>query len=405
MVNLGRTLVVLGTRPEAIKLAPVILELHRNWGPRRCIVCSTGQHREMLDQTLQTFGIVPDIELNAMRPGQSLAALTGRLFQGLDGVLEGEGPGWVLVQGDTTTAMVGAVAAYYRGVRVAHVEAGLRTYDPRAPFPEEINRTFISRVADLHFAPTERAAYNLRREGVPADRIHLTGNTVVDALFWVRDRVRQGMPPGLPSGLLSSLDGRKLILVTGHRRESFGEGLENICLALREIARRCEDSIIVYPVHLNPKVREPVQRILGDEPRVNLIDPLPYEALIYLMDRSYCILTDSGGIQEEAPSLGKPVLVMRNATERPEAVEAGLARLVGTQRENIVRAACELLSDSAAYEQMARRVNPYGDGRASQRIVKLLTEAQDGGHERSGPGVRATVDEKSELWTMGSMRQ
>ncbi len=374
--GLSKTLVVLGTRPEAIKLAPVIVRLRGRPELGRCLVCSTGQHREMLDQTLKTFGIVPDMDLDVMLSGQSLAALAARLFWKIDAVLESEEPSWVLVQGDTLSAMVAAVVAFYRRIKVAHVEAGLRTYDRWAPFPEEINRTFVSHVADLHFAPTERAARNLRREGVPADRIHVTGNTVVDALLWVRDWVRRRPPSGLPKGLPSALDGGRLVLVTGHRRESFGSGLENICLALRDIARRHADSIIVYPVHLNPNVREPVWRILGNEPRVCLTDPLPYQTLVYLMDRCYCVLTDSGGIQEEAPSLGKPVLVMRDTTERPEGIEAGVARLVGTRRASIVARACELLSDDAAYRDMARPVNPYGDGSASERIVELLAAAQ-----------------------------
>jgi len=330
----------------------------------------------MLDQTLKTFGIVPDMDLDVMLSGQSLAALAARLFREIDSVLESERPGWVIVQGDTLSAMAAAVVAFYRMIKVAHVEAGLRTYDRWAPFPEEINRTFVSRVADLHFAPTERAARNLRREGVPADQIHVTGNTVVDALLWVRDWVRRRAPSGLPKGLSAALNGRRLVLVTGHRRESFGTGLENICLALRDIARRHADSVIVYPVHLNPNVREPVWRLLGNEPRVCLTDPLPYQALVYLMDRCHCILTDSGGIQEEAPSLGKPVLVMRDTTERPEAIEAGVARLVGTRRAGIVAGACELLSDGAAYRRMSRPVNPFGDGSASERIVELLAAAE-----------------------------
>jgi len=373
-----RVLVIFGTRPEAIKLAPVVMELHRQEERFDCTVCSSGQHREMLYQVLHAFEMSPDIELDIMRHGQSLASLTSRLFSSLDAVLAEREPSLVIVQGDTSTAMVGAVAAIYREIKVAHVEAGLRTYNRWAPFPEEINRTFIGHVADLHFPPTERAAENLQKAGVPEEAILVTGNTGIDALLWMNDRVQSRgnalLPPELPPDLLN---GRRMILVTAHRRESLGEGLRNTYRALRTIVEAHPDVVVVFPIHLNPLVRKPAHEILGDHPRVCLLDPLSYDPFVYLMGKCYCILTDSGGIQEEAPSLGKPVLVTRETTERPEAVEAGTAKLVGTDTETIVREITRLLTDKAAYESMAHAHNPYGDGKAAVRIVNRCAELQD----------------------------
>lgn len=363
-----KILFVFGTRPEAIKLAPVILEL-RARPEFRPLVCVTAQHREMLDQVLDTFAVRPDHDLDIMRPGQDLFDVTARCLAELKPVLEKERPDWVIVQGDTTTVFAAALASFYLGIRVAHVEAGLRTYDKRRPFPEEINRRLTSPLADLHFAPTESARGNLLAEGVPESAIHVTGNTVVDALFYVRDQYRGRWPQ--PPGMRPIPAGKRLVLVTGHRRESFGEGFELICRALRRIAER-SDVEVVYPVHLNPNVQGPVFRILGNLPNVQLIEPLSYVPFVGLMEASYLILTDSGGIQEEGPSLGKPVLVMREVTERPEAVEAGTVKLVGTDVHKIVGEAFNLLDNPAAYERMSRAHNPYGDGQASRRIAQVL---------------------------------
>ncbi len=332
-------------------------------------VAVTAQHRALLDQVLASFAIVPHHDLNLMQPGQSLFASTARIVAALEGVLASERPDWVIVQGDTTTAFCGALAAFYAGVRVAHVEAGLRTGDPRQPFPEEMNRVLVTRLASLHFAPTTAAAANLLREGVPEASISVTGNTGIDAVLEVRDALAAGRlrAEGLPV-----LDpSRKLILVTGHRREAFGPGFARICEALARLAER-PDVEIVYPVHPNPNVVEPVRRLLAGRGNVHLIDPLPYLPFVALMQRAHLLLTDSGGIQEEAPSLGKPVLVMRDKTERPEAVEAGTARLVGTDVARIVGECAELLDDAAEYARRSRIHNPYGDGQASGRILARL---------------------------------
>ena len=364
-----RVLSIFGTRPEAIKMAPVVRQLERTEGILSR-VCVTAQHREMLDQALEIFGIRPDIDLSLMRPNQSLAALTAAVFTHLDSVLEAEAPDWILVQGDTTTVMASALAAYYRKIRVGHVEAGFRTRDKWQPFPEEINRRVAGVLADLHFAPTERARQNLLREGIPDDIITVTGNPVIDALHLIAARPE---PPDIAS-LLDSLEigrGKRLILVTAHRRENFGAPLESICRALAEIASR-GDVEIVYPVHLNPNVRETVYRLLGDTPHITLLPPLDYLPLVHLMKRASLVLTDSGGIQEEAPAFGIPVLVLREVTERPEGVEAGTARLVGANREKIVADASRLLDDEDAYRQMAHAVNPYGDGHAAERIINRL---------------------------------
>jgi UDP-N-acetylglucosamine 2-epimerase (non-hydrolysing) len=367
-----RILVLFGTRPEVIKLVPVVRALRLRPDYFECRVCTTGQHREMADQALLEFQMTPDIRLNVMSSASSLGQLTSRLFSDIDRMLVQEQPDWLLVQGDTSSAMVGAITAYYHRIKIGHVEAGLRTGNRWSPFPEEINRTVIGHIADLHFAPTKRAAENLRKSGAQESSIHVTGNTVVDALLWTIDAMGKEVPPELDPVLVESLAGNRLILVTSHRRESFGPGLENICCALKETVRRHKDAMVIYPVHLNPKVREPVLKLLGNEQRIHLIEPVGYRALVYLMKQSHCIFTDSGGIQEEAPSLGKPVLIMRDATERPEVIEAGCARLVGTSIEAIADAGSELLDNPKLYEKMAKVRNPFGDGRAAERIADLL---------------------------------
>lgn len=359
-------LLIAGTRPEAVKLAPVVLELRRR-GRLRAVLCSTGQHREMFRQVLETFGLAPDLDLDVMQPGQTLSALAGRMFQALPGVLDSIRPDCVLVQGDTTTAFAGAVAAFYGQVPVGHVEAGLRTGDLAAPFPEEANRRLIGVVTRWHFAPTERARRSLLAEGVPAGQVHLTGNTVIDALLQTARQV----PP--PPAELRPAPGQRLILVTGHRRESFGEGLRRMSDALARIATaHPEDVKILYPVHPNPQVLIPVRERLGKLPNVVLSDPLGYTEFVALMREAHFLITDSGGVQEEAPALGKPVLVTRDLTERPEAVEAGCARLVGTDTDRIAAAAEELLASGEAYRRMAQARNPFGDGHAAARIADVL---------------------------------
>ncbi len=351
-------------------MAPVYLALQRDLAVEATLL-ATAQHRQMLDQVLGVFGIAPDIDLDLMRPNQGLTEVSARLLLGMQRALEETRPHAVLVHGDTSTCLYSALAAFYARIPVGHVEAGLRTYDFDAPWPEEMNRRLTDPISRWCFAPTPLAADNLRAERVPDDRIYVTGNTVVDALLLVREAVQKNAPevPGLPP---EALDGQRLILVTGHRRESFGKPFEELCLALREIVRMHPDTVIVYPVHLNPNVQRPVRRILGGEQRVHLVQPLEYLPFVYLMDRSCLIITDSGGIQEEAPSLGKPVLVTRRLTERPEAVAAGLARLVGTSREKIVTETCRLLSARDTCDRISNGPNPYGDGLASDRIVRVL---------------------------------
>lgn len=361
---------VFGTRPEAIKMAPVVRELRRHPGQISSLVCSTGQHREMLDQALELFQIRPDYELAVMRPDQSLAHLTARLFEGLDEVAAKCRPDWILAQGDTTTVLAAAIVAFYRGIRFGHVEAGLRTGDKRRPFPEEVNRRLADVVADAYFAPTERARQALLAEGCADDDIYVTGNTVIDALLEIaaRDyRWEDGPLAELPRD-------RRLVLITAHRRESFGGPFRELCRAIADLAAQFADEGVhfVYPVHLNPNVRRPVNELLSDASNVTLLEPLDYLSLVQLMKRATLILTDSGGIQEEAPSLRVPVLVMRETTERPEGVEAGVVRLVGTRRETIVREAARLLSDAAAHRAMASGANPYGDGLAAVRLTQAL---------------------------------
>lgn len=363
---------VFGTRPEAIKMAPVVHALAAS-GLVDGRVCVTAQHRQMLDQVLALFDIRPDEDLNVMRPDQGLEDITAAVLQGLRDVFARHRPDLVLVHGDTTTAMAAALAAFYQKIPVGHVEAGLRTGDRYAPWPEEMNRKLVGALATLHFAPTQSAADNLRREGVPEADIHLTGNTVIDALLDVVGRLRRDTRLAAEQAArFPFLDpAKRLILVTGHRRENFGRGFENICRALARLAER-PDVQIVYPVHLNPNVRGPVHRWLGGRPNIELIEPLDYLPFVYLMDRAHLVITDSGGIQEEAPSLGKPVLVMRDTTERPEAVYAGTVQLVGTAVERIVGAAERLLDDENAYRAMAQAANPYGDGRAAERIRNVI---------------------------------
>ncbi|MFC1611216.1 non-hydrolyzing UDP-N-acetylglucosamine 2-epimerase [Myxococcota bacterium] len=377
-----KVLLAIGTRPEAIKLAPVILALRAD--PRfETRVCLTAQHRQMLDQVLEVFAVQPDVDLDLMRPDQSLGDLTARAIESLDRTLKVEKPDLVLVQGDTTTTFTAALTAFYNHMPVGHVEAGLRTGNLDAPWPEEANRALTSRLANLHFAPTELSRQNLLREDLDENNIHVTGNTVIDALFFAVDKIRAHAPnvidvPGLPLSVGNGKD--RLVLITGHRRESFGPGLESICTAIAELARGFSDVHFVYPVHLNPNVQEPVERILGQPQageNVHLIAPLAYLPFVALMDRSTIILTDSGGIQEEAPSLGKPVLVTRDTTERPEAIEAGTVELVGTNRDVIIDRASRLLTDEKAYAAMSRAHNPYGDGKSAARIRDLCVRFLD----------------------------
>lgn len=372
-----KVLTVFGTRPEAIKMAPLVHALAQDEAIESR-VCVTAQHREMLDQVLRLFEIQPDYDLNIMKPGQGLTEITCRILEGLKPVLAEFKPDVILVHGDTTTTLSTSLAAFYHRIPVGHVEAGLRTGNLYSPWPEEANRQLTGHLAMYHFAPTENSRQNLLREMVPENRIFVTGNTVIDALFWVRDRVMNN--PELRSSLAQRypfLDtSKKMILVTGHRRESFGGGFERICSALAEIALKHPEVQVVYPVHLNPNVSEPVNRILKGIDNIILIDPQDYLPFVYLMNHAYLILTDSGGIQEEAPSLGKPVLVMRDTTERPEAVDSGTVLLVGTNINKIVDAVTRLLTDEAAYHQMTRAHNPYGDGHACQRILEALKNHQ-----------------------------
>jgi UDP-N-acetylglucosamine 2-epimerase (non-hydrolysing) len=363
-------LVIFGTRPEAIKLCPLVaaLRTHPGASALETVVCVTAQHREMLDQVLSVFDIRPDYDLDLMQSGQTLTELASRLLAALGPVLAEAQPAMVVVQGDTTTTMCGALAAFYGGAPVAHVEAGLRTFDMSAPFPEEMNRVLTGRLATLHFAATRWAAENLMRDGVPRERVLVTGNTGIDAVLAIRDALEQGRASGLDLPVYGK---RKLIVVTAHRRESFGEGFVRICSAIGALAER-DDVHIVWPVHPNPNVRKAVDETVRGRENVLLIDPLEYVPFVDLMRRSYLLITDSGGVQEEGPSLGKPILVLREKTERPEAVEAGTVKLVGTDRELIVREARRLLEDRAEYERMARLHNPYGDGRASGRIAERI---------------------------------
>jgi UDP-N-acetylglucosamine 2-epimerase (non-hydrolysing) len=368
-----RVLSVFGTRPEAIKMAPVLSALEAAGIESR--VCVSAQHRDMLDQPLSLFGIVPDIDLDLMKPNQTLNGLTADILMGVSNALETEKPDMVLVHGDTTTSFATGLAAFYQKTPVGHVEAGLRTGDIYAPFPEEMNRRLTDRISSIHFAPTNTAREHLLSENTSEETIFVTGNTVVDALFMIRDRLTndQGLLSEARANLPQLDKYKKTILVTGHRRENFGTGFQNICRALRDLAMR-DDIEIVYPVHLNPNVQAPVSELLANLPNVHLLPPVEYPYFVDLMMQSYLVVTDSGGIQEEAPSLGKPVLVMRDVTERPEAVDAGTVLLVGTDRERIVREATVLLDNEQAYTRMSKAHNPYGDGKAGSRIARVVAQ-------------------------------
>jgi UDP-N-acetylglucosamine 2-epimerase (non-hydrolysing) len=366
-----KILFIIGTRPEAIKMAPVVRVLTERGKVFHCRVCVTAQHREMLDQVLRLFAIRPDHDLNLMRENQTLAQITAAAFTGLDDVVRREAPDWLLVQGDTSTVLAASLVAFYHQIRIGHVEAGLRSHDKYQPFPEEINRRVAGVVADLHFAPTETARENLLREGIAADSIHVTGNTVIDALQYAA-----AMPFDILKSELSHLPAdKRWILVTAHRRENFGAPLERICAALEILARRYADRIhLIYPVHLNPNVEGPVRSLLGRVENISLLPPLDYLPMVHLLKRCDLVLTDSGGLQEEAPGLGKPVLVFREVTERPEGVQSGTVRLVGSDTERIVAETARLLEDPREYERMAKAVNPYGDGKAAGRIADILEE-------------------------------
>ena len=367
VVELMNLLVIFGTRPEAIKLAPLILKLRQQFKVK---ICVTGQHREMLDQVLSVFKINSDFDLNLMKTNQNLTTLTSGVLEGVHSVLEKEHVDWIIVQGDTTTSMAAAIAAFYKKINIAHVEAGLRTSEKFSPFPEEINRQLTSRLADIHFAPTEKNRDSLIQENIPPEKIFVTGNTVIDALQWVLKNIPEPVwdLPFHPSD-------KRMILVTGHRRENFGEGFQNICKAIKTLAVKNPNLEFVYPVHLNPNVQKPVTTLLANQGNIHLIEPLDYQKFVHFMNRSYFILTDSGGVQEEAPSIGKPVLVMRDTTERPEAVEAGTVMLVGTDQNQIVKNSQKLIDDKTHYESMSFSHNPYGDGTASEKITNVFQKS------------------------------
>ncbi|MBK5719444.1 UDP-N-acetylglucosamine 2-epimerase (non-hydrolyzing) [Dysgonomonas sp. Marseille-P4677] len=366
-----KVLLIFGTRPEAIKMAPLVKEFKKYTGVFDAKVCVTAQHRQMLDQVLNFFDIKPDYDMNLMRPGQNLYQLTADVIIGLKPILEEYNPDYVFVHGDTTTSTSAALAAYYAGAKICHVEAGLRTYNKYAPFPEEINRQITGRLADIHFSPTETAKNNLLSEGITKN-VYITGNTVIDALLYATNRLKSYSDEEI-GNLQKSIDFTKqVILVTGHRRENFGNGFLNICKALRDLSEKYANVEIVYPVHLNPNVSNLVHSLLGNIDNIKLINPLAYPAFVWLMNKSHIILTDSGGVQEEAPSLGKPVLVMRDTTERPEAVSAGTVKLVGTDKQKIVSELSRLLDDVDYYKTMQKAHNPYGNGNAVERIVNYI---------------------------------
>ena len=377
-----RVMLVFGTRPEAIKMAPLVQEFRKHPDQYETLVCVTGQHREMLDQVLNIFGIVPNYDLNIMKPGQDLYDVTARILSGMRDILTRTQPDVLLVHGDTTTSMAVALAAFYQQIPVGHVEAGLRTHNIYSPWPEEMNRQITGRIATYHFSPTLLSRENLLREGIDKSRILVTGNTVIDALYAVVNKIKDDVPlqlslekelkaAGYDTGRLVTEEGRRLVLITGHRRENFGDGFLHICRAIKMLSEKYPDVDFVYPMHLNPNVRKPIKEIFGENCQSNLffIEPLEYLSFVYLMEKSHIVLTDSGGIQEEAPGLGKPVLVMRDTTERPEALEAGTVKLVGTDYDKIVSEVSSLLDDAQYYEKMSRAVNPYGDGKACERIV------------------------------------
>lgn len=380
-----KIMLVFGTRPEAIKMAPLVKEFQKHPDTFQTIVCVTGQHREMLDQVLHIFDIRPDFDLNIMKQGQDLYDVTARVLTGMRDVLREAQPDVVLVHGDTTTSTAAALAAFYQQIPVGHVEAGLRTHNILSPWPEEMNRQITGRIASYHFAPTALSRQNLLQENVDDANITVTGNTVIDALYWVVDRIKndRSLDAELEEVLRHAgydvnrlADGRPLVLITGHRRENFGDGFINMCTAIKQLTERYPNVDFVYPMHLNPNVRRPIHEVFGDDlsnlGNMHFIEPLEYLSFVYLMEKSTIVLTDSGGIQEEAPGLGKPVLVMRDTTERPEALEAGTVKLVGTDREKIFNEVSTLLDDAAAYARMSQAVNPYGDGLACSRIVERL---------------------------------
>ena len=381
-----KILLVFGTRPEAIKLCPLVRAFEEYSGFFESRVCVTAQHREMLDQVLELFEVVPDHDLDLMKPGQDLGQITGNIINGVQKILQDCSPDFVLVQGDTTTAFASALSAYYQKIPVGHIEAGLRTGNIYSPWPEEINRCMVSQIAQVHFAPTQKSRQNLLKEGHTEENIVVTGNTVIDALFWVLERIKNNdsLRRRVMERLIDSFGQstislesihtkkRRLVLITGHRRENFGQGFLNICTALKRLAVKNPDMDLVYPVHLNPNVQQPVYEILKGVSNIHLIDPLEYESFVYMMSLSTLILTDSGGVQEEAPSLGKPVLVMRDTTERPEAVEAGTVKLIGTDPQIIYQESMKLIHDPVEYEKMARAHNPYGNGTACQQIVDFI---------------------------------
>lgn len=380
-----KLLLVFGTRPEAIKMAPLVKELQKFPESFETVVCVTGQHREMLDQVLHIFNINPDYDLNIMKQGQDLYDVTSRVLLGMRNILKSEQPDIVLVHGDTTTSAATALAAFYQQIPVGHVEAGLRTNNIFSPWPEEINRQITGRIATYHFSPTVLSRQNLLNENVNASSIYVTGNTVIDALYWVLNRIKSDLE--LEQKLINILIGvgydvnrlqenKKMVLITGHRRENFGDGFISICLAIKSLVEKYPNVDFVYPMHLNPNVRRPIREVLSDSRSENLffIEPLEYLSFVYLMEKSFIILTDSGGIQEEAPGLSKPVLVMRDTTERPEALEAGTVKLVGTDYDKIVKEVSSLLEDSTYYESMSKAINPYGDGLACKRIIEILND-------------------------------
>lgn len=384
-----KILLVFGTRPEAIKMAPLVKEFQKNPTDFETIVCVTGQHREMLDQVLNIFGIVPDYDLNIMKQGQDLYDVTSRVLLGMREILNKVCPDVVLVHGDTTTSTAAALAAFYQQIPVGHVEAGLRTYDIYSPWPEEMNRQITGRIATYHFSPTQLSRQNLLDEGVKEHNIIVTGNTVIDALYMVVDKIKndKALDAGLAKILSSAgynverlKSGKKLVLITGHRRENFGAGFISMCTAIKDLTRKYPDVDFVYPMHLNPNVRKPIHEVFGENlsnlDNMFFIEPLEYLSFVYLMEQAAIVLTDSGGIQEEAPGLGKPVLVMRDTTERPEALEAGTVKLVGTNYDKIVTEVSNLLNDEKYYEKMSKAVNPYGDGMACNRIVRVLKDYQ-----------------------------
>ncbi len=365
-------LFIFGTRPEAVKMAPLIKECEKYPNDFNVKILVTGQHREMLDQVLEFFKITPDYDLNLMKPNQTLFDITADALRGMEKIIDEVKPDLIIVQGDTTTVLTGALAGYYKKVKVAHLEAGLRTGDKYSPFPEEMNRILTGHIADYHWAPTEQARKNLIIEGIKDENIHVVQNTVIDALLLAIELLKM-QDNSKYEEFFKGIDfNKKIVLVTAHRRESFGEPFENICNAIKELALQHTDVEFVYPVHLNPNVREVVFRILSNIPNVHLLEPLDYPYMVWIMNRCYMVLTDSGGVQEEAPALGKPVLVLRNDTERPDGISAGTAKLVGTDKEKIIEETNTLLNNKEEYDKMAHAVNPYGDGHASEKIVELL---------------------------------